>query len=287
MIGSALRFLLVLVLALVVGVSALWGALALWYQIHLADVLRFGLIAAFVGLALIAIAGLFWRGRRRLVFGYLAAFAALLLWWATITPKLDGDWSPEVARAVTGTVEGDILTLNGVRNFTWRTTTDFTPVWEDRRYDLSTVATADIYVVYWAGPVIAHTIMSFGFEDGRHVAFSIEIRKEKSVDYSSIAGFFKYYELIFIAADERDVMLLRKAFDEDVRLYRLRLDPASAQRFLLEYVDRANDLAAHPRFYNTLTTNCTTTIFQMARALRSTLPLDWRILLNGYLPAYL
>ena len=117
--------------------------------------------------------------------------------------------------------------------------------------DSSKIATADIYVVYWAGPVIAHTIMSFGFDDGRHIAFSIEIRKEKSVDYSSIAGFFKRYELIFIAADERDLMGLRKAFDEDVRLYRLRLDPASARRFLIEYVDQANDLAANPRFYNT------------------------------------
>ena len=287
MIGSTLRFLLAFALALVVAVSALWGTLALWYQIHVADALRTGLIAIFVGLALLAVAGLFWRGRRRLVFGYCAAFAALLIWWTTITPKLDGDWSPEVARAVTGTVEGDALTLKGVRNFQWRTTTDFTPAWEDRRYDLSKIATADIYVVYWAGPVIAHTIMSFGFDDGRHIAFSIEIRKEKSVDYSSIAGFFKRYELIFIAADERDLMGLRKAFDEDVRLYRLRLDPASARRFLIEYVDQANDLAANPRFYNTLTTNCTTTIFQMARALRATLPLDWRIVLNGYLPSYL
>ena len=287
MIGSTLRVLLILVLALVVGISALWGALALWYQLHLADVVRYGLIAIFLCLALLALAGLFRRGRRRLVLGYCLAFAALMLWWATITPKRDGDWSPEVARAVTGTVAGDVLTLNGVRNFTWRTTTDFTPVWEDRRYDLSTIATADMYVVYWAGPVIAHTIVSFGFADGRHIAFSIEIRKENGVDYSSIAGFFKRYELVFIAAEERDLMLLRKAFNEDVRLYRLRLDPAAARAFLLEYVDRANDLAAHPRFYDTLTTNCTTTIFQMARALRATLPLDWRIVLNGYLPAYL
>ena len=287
MIGSTLRVFLVLVAALAVAVSALWGALALWYQAPLADLFRYGLIAVFVGLALIALVGLFRRGRRRLTFGYCAAFAALLLWWSTITPKLEGDWSPEVARAVTGTVDGDILTLSGVRNFTWRTTTDYTPVWEDRRYDLSTIVGADMYVVYWAGPVIAHTIVSFGFADGRHIAFSIEIRKERSVDYSPIAGFFKRYELVFIAADERDLMLLRKAFDEDVRLYRLRLDPASARAFLLEYVERANDLAAHPRFYNTLTTNCTTTIFQMARALRATLPLDWRIVLNGYLPAYL
>jgi hypothetical protein len=38
--------------------------------------------------------------------------------------------------------------------------------------------------------------------------------------------------------------------------------------------------------YSSITTNCTTTIFKMIRAVGDMIPLDWRIIVNGYLPDY-
>ena len=137
------------------------------------------------------------------------------------------------------------------------------------------------------GPAIAHTIMSFGFDDGRYLDFSIELRRTQNDQYSAIAGFFKTHELVYIGADERDLMTLRKIRNEQIQLYRLGTPTERARALLVEYIEQANDLAAHPRFYNTITTNCTTAIFDMMRAVTSSIPFDWRTILTGYLPGYL
>jgi len=145
----------------------------------------------------------------------------------------------------------------------------------------------DLFLVYWMGPAIAHTIMSFGFEDGRYLDFSIELRRTQNDQYSAIAGFFKTHELVYIGADERDLMTLRKIRNEQIQLYRLKTPTERARALLVEYIKQANDLAAHPRFYNTITTNCTTAIFDMMRTVTSSIPFDWRIILTGHLPSYL
>ncbi len=286
MIGRIIRSLILVPLALACVGSAVWASFALWFQLPAPDYMRYGLIAVLDFLALIAFIAVFWRAHRRLGLGYLMALGAVLLWWTTLKPAADRDWAGDVAHGVTGSIDGDTLTLENVRNFTWRTATDFTERWETRTYDLSKLGSVDLFLVYWNGPAIAHTIMSFGFDDGRHIDFSIEIRRDRQEEYSAIAGFFRQYELVFIAADERDLLSLRKANKEDVRIFRLRSTPQSARALLVGYVDEANDLAVNPRFYNTLTTNCTTTIFTLLKAVVPSVSLDWRIFLNGYLPSF-
>ncbi len=278
---------IIIVFLFVIGLcSAIWGGFALWFQLPLSEGPRIAAIAVFCALAALALVGLFMRRLRPAGFAYALAFAALLVWWSTILPSNDRDFAADVAHGVTGVVRGDELTLQNVRNFSWTSPTDYTENWETRHYDLSQIQSADFYLVYFMGPLIAHSMVSFGFSDGRHLMFSIEIRRRRGDAFSAIAGFFKRYELVFLAADERDFLFLRKAQNEDVRLYRLKTSPQSARALLLRYVSAANDLAAHPQFYNTLTANCTTSIFLMLRALSPEFPLDWRVLLNGYLPSF-
>ena len=188
---------------------------------------------------------------------------------------------------MTATLDVDRLDVRDVRVFDWRTETEFTPRWEDRRFDLATLRSIDLVNSYWAGPVIAHTLLSFGFEDGRFLTVSFEIRRERGEVYSNLAGFFRQYELVVIGADDRDIVRLRTTMrGEDTQIYRIRADPAEIRPLLEEVVRRANAIAAEPVWYNSLFANCTTELFRAARAVAPGLPFDWRIVLSGYLPDY-
>src|SRR6185369_3194219 len=141
----------------------------------------------------------------------------------------------------------------------------------------------DLFMSYWSSPAIAHTIMSWSFADGKHLAVSIETRKERGEEYSAVAGFFKQYELYYVVADERDVVGLRTNFrHEQVYLYPLRTPLARARAALLQYVRAMNDLAAHPEWYDAARQNCTTTIRRNVQDIGVAAPWDWRFYVNGY-----
>jgi len=280
------RLIGLVLLALVMLLVGLWCTVAVWYQCP-TEPWRSVLTGATALVALACVFALTSRVRWIGFAVFAGCFAVFLVWWATISPTDNRDWAPDVARVVTAIVEGDEVEISNVRNFNWRSDTDFDQVWEQRTYRLSQVTDVDLLMSYWMGEPIAHTIVSFGFANGQRLAFSIETRKQRRQSYSSVAGFFKQYELAIVAADERDVVRVRSNVrHEDVRLYRLRVTPEDAQRLLLVYLDEANDLAERPRFYNTLTSNCTTLVFDIARVIHPGLPMDVRVILAGYLPNY-
>jgi len=286
-IGRLAHWIGLTLLAVVILAIGVWCALAVWYRCGAGEPWRTLLAGATLLFALGAVVCLATPRRWLVLAGYAVAFALSLAWWATITPRNDRNWAPDVARTVTATIDGDRLVVTNVRSFNWRSDTDFDPRWEQRTYDLSHLTNVDLIMSYWMGETIAHTIVSFGFDDGPRLAFSIETRKERGESYSSIAGFFKQYELAIVAADERDVVRVRSNIrGEDVRIYRLRVTPEGAQMLLREYMAAANDLARTPRFYNTLTANCTNLVFDMVRVIHPGLPLDARVVLAGYLPNY-
>jgi len=283
---KALRALGIAGFGFAVAGATIWAALAIYYSELPGEGLRLGLAAAFASGTLAAF--LFLPNRRRTLFGFAAVFAVLLLWWTRVEPSNERDWQPDVAVLPHATRDGDLVTLHNVRNFDYRTEQDFVTGYEDRTFDLRQLDAVDLIAVYWAGDAIAHIMISFGFA-GDHVAFSIETRKEKGEAYSSIAGFFKQYELIYVVGDERDLIRVRTNYrrpEELVYLYRTRAAPDAARRLFLEYVEKINQLSETPEFYNTLTTNCTTDVWLLVRALSDRFPLDWRVLLSGYFPAY-
>jgi hypothetical protein len=281
------RWIAVVLLAIAVLLVGAWCALAVWFRCPGGELVRGALVGTIAILALATVTSLVTSRRRLALAMYAVVIASVFAWWSTIHPSNDREWQPDVARNVTAAIEGDRLIVDNVRNFNWRSDDDFDQRWEQRTYDLSQLHDVDLILSYWSGEAIAHLIVSFGFDGGQRLDFSIETRKERGEGYSTIAGFFKQYELVIIAADERDIVRVRSNVrGEDVRIYRLRMPPEYARRLLREYVDDVNDLAREPRWYNTGTGNCTTLAFAMVHTLRPGLPLDYRILLSGYLPDY-
>lgn len=226
---------------------------------------------------------------RRAAFRLLVLVTALALAWGVfallVRPSHDRDWVPEQSRMPVATVDGGTLRIADVRNARYRSTREFDLRWEHREYDLGALESAWFLVepfADWRGP--AHTFVSFGFRDGRHLAISAEVRKEVGEDYSPLAGLFRRYELMLVVGDERDLIGLRAAHRRDaVHLYRLNASPAQARALLIALLDRANELAERPAFYNTLTANCTTAIVDAVDALApGVIPFSWRTRLPGY-----
>ena len=287
--GRLFFIVLKLLLTLVILGAALWGAGFLLFRLSGAT----ATIAA-VGFGIAALAGLvgIWTSDARLSLGFGMVFVGLLGWWSSFQPSHDRNWIPELAKLPSIARQGDAITVSNLRDFRWRTEEDFDQRWETRRYNLAAVTGADVFLTYWSGEAIAHLLVSFTFADSVPLTFSIEIRREKGEDWSALAGFFRSYEMAYVAADERDIVGLRThARREDARLFRLSASAAQARDLLLAYMADINDLAAKPRWYNTLTTNCTTVVYHLVASVspgwKFSLPLDPRVLLSGYLPGHL
>jgi len=283
---------MMITLAFIVIAVFIWGSLALWVQFTRQKARRGVLIALWALVSALFVAALFYPAVDLLQtiagISYTLSVLALVYWWRNIRPSNDRNWIPDVSRQAHGSLSGNVITIENVRNFTWHCPERFIEQWETRQYDLSKLASVDLALSYWSGPAIAHALVSFGFNDGQYLVFSVEIRRKVGDAFSELGGFFKMYELSIVAADEKDVLFVRSNIrQEEGYLYRVHMTPAARQSLLLAYLDEANRLTHTPRFYHTITGNCTTLIFRMMDRIVPGLPLNWRLLASGYLPEYL
>src|SRR6267142_221013 len=272
-----LRLILYALAWIAAALGATWSFGALYFDFPKAG--AFAAISFVIALCTIVI---FFRGnllKLGIVFGACALVAA---WWLTLKPSNDGAWQPDVAQTAWAEINGDEVTIHNVRNCDYRTETDFTPHWETRTVRISQITGMDVAINYWGSPWIAHPIVSFQFADALPLCFSIETRKTIGQQYSALEGLYRQYTLIYIVADERDSIRVRSNYrhGEDVYLYRTMASPAQARVRFLEYVNTINMLHDHPRWYNAITTNCTTNI-RTQRPTSQRAPWDWRMLVNG------
>lgn len=262
-----------------------WMALAVCYtDLHATSPRT--LLASAVAAVSIAVV-LFIKPRRRGILIFAILFVAVLAWFFSIRPSNDRDWAGDVAVLPYATIDGDLIRLHNIRNFDYRSETDYTPAYDDRTFDLSQLKTVDLILSYWAGHAIAHAMLSFGFDGGQYLAVSIETRKEKGEQYSAVQGFFRQYELIYVVADERDLIRLRTNYrNEEVYLYRTRASLEKARAVFLDYLRMINLLHDRPRFYNALTENCMTSVFAHLRCAPPYPPFSLGVLLSGYSAEY-
>jgi len=275
---------------LAIGLAFSWGLLAFWYYEHWpawVGIFACAIWAGGIGYLMIRPPGRkpVKRPNARRIAVITIALILLIQFWETQRPSNDRDWAVDQAHTPAATIEGDIVRINHLRNAFYRSTEDFDLQWEQREYDLAKLSGVE-YVVEpfsaWRG--MAHTLLTFSFDDGQRLAISVEIRKEAGETYSPIKGVFRQFELMYVIGDERDLIGLRAFVRNDpVYIFPLKAPRPAVRALLLSMLQRANTLIERPEYYNTLTNTCTTNLIMHFEDLTGTrLPIDTRIIFPGY-----
>jgi Domain of unknown function (DUF4105) len=218
----------------------------------------------------------------------IVLYLGVIAWWLSISPSNDRRWRPEVAVMPRALIDGDRVHLTGVRDFKYRSRDDFTVRYEERELSLSHLIGVDFYVSYWSEGPVAHTFLSFIFDNVPPLSISIETRPEVGEGFAPIASLFKQFELIYVVGDEQDIVGVRTNYRrETVYLYHMNTSPEMARRLLLIYLTRINELADRPEFYHLLSNSCTINIIRYANAAGRVGGYDIRHLLNGLIDGYL
>jgi hypothetical protein len=285
LLSGCFRWLIAIIGFLARALPVAWATLAIYYSNLPWAEGRLALAAAFAAFAVWAL----WFSRRRSMPAVAAVlFLCVVGWWASIRPSHDRNWRQEVAVMPRAVIDGDRVRLIGVRNFDYRSRNDFTVRYEEREVQLSHLKAIDFYVSYFTEGPVGHTFLSFIFDNAPPLSISIETRPEVGEGFAPVASMFKQFELIYVVGDERDLVGVRASHrGEPIYLYRLNASADDARRLLMVYLERINELADHPEFYNLLTNSCTINIVRYANAAGRSGGFNIRHLLNGLIDGYL
>jgi hypothetical protein len=258
----------------------LWVAGAIYYDVCRAA--RWGRLLA-AGWA-VGVAALFtaWQPLWQPFAVLLGVVGLFLVWWFRQKPSHDRDWDPAVAVLPRAVRDGDAVTIENVRNFEYRSLDDFTPRYETRTYHLSNLRGVDIIFFNWGIALMSHPVLVFDFGPDGRVCMSIEVRFRRGQGFSITRSLYRQQELIFVAADERDVILRRTKYGrpQEAHLYRFNAGVGEVRTAFLDYLAAINSLDARPRWYHGLCANCTTTFYRFPNSQRRC---DWRVIANGRL----
>ncbi len=287
-----MRKIIAVIKAILIVLSSIWVCLFIWVHQPLHIILTILLIVAWISFAIICIFNrkIFSLKTLKLNAIYCALTLIVIVIFFSLTPSNKREWDPEVAKIATYQFVDGQIEIQNVRNFIWKNNHEYTTQWETRRYDLSQIKSVDLIISHFMKGPIAHAFVSFGFEDGQYLAFSIEIRKEVHEQFSVLGGFFRQYELAIVIGDENDLIYTRSNIrHEKVYIYPINLQKNEIQKLFLVYLNKADELSQNPRWYNTWLTNCTTIIFDLVERVlgTNTVPRDYRVILPGLLPSYL
>lgn len=278
-----LRNLCVTLTCVIVLIACLWALLALWY---------FDLWPRWVGApvavlwAMAVIASFSMMPRTWATAVAVCGVLLTSLAWTFVEPSNERNWTADQAMMPFASFEADVVCIDHVRHATYRSTDDYDVRWYTKRYDLNAIRTVDFLVepfASWRGP--AHTLLTFGFSDGEHVAISAEIRKEQGETFSPLKGLFKQYEIMYTIGDERDLIGLRANVRRNpVYLFPIRATKKQVLALFVSMLQRVNQLREQPEFYNTLTNTCITNIVRHLEEVshQNVPPFDLRVLFPGY-----
>ncbi len=265
---------------LITAILTLWMAGAIYF-----DLTRGANWGALLGLGFILGIGAlftFWQPIWQPFATLLGVFFLFVSVWSRQKPSHDRDWEPTVARLPHAVRNGDEITFSNVRNCEFHSQVESTIRYETRSYHLDNLCAIDAIFFNWGSALMSHPVLVFDFGADGRVCVSIEVRYQRGQKYSILRSLYHFYELIFLVADERDVILRRTKFGprQKAHLYRLVTTPDERRSTFLDYVDAINSIYHQPRWYHGLCTNCTTAFYQLPSRQRRW---DWRVLANARL----
>jgi hypothetical protein len=259
---------------------ALWMAGAILFDVFGSS--KSGRVVAIAWLVAVGAVFALWQPIWQPLLALMCVLTLFRVWWYRQKPSHDRKWEPAVAVLPRAVRDGDRVTIENVRNFQYRSLTDFDPRYETRSYDLANLRGMDVIFFNWGSAIMSHPLLVFDFGTDGRLCVSIEVRYRLGQAYSILASLYRQYELIFLAADERDAILRRTKYgpSQEARLYRIVVTPEELQLTFLDYVEAINQLYQTPRWYHGIFTNCTTSFYQLPGIRRRC---DWRILVNARL----
>ena len=218
--------------------------------------------------------------KARWVLATTVSLAVVGVWYLLQAPSNERVWNPDQAVLPHADIEGDLITIHNIRNFEYRTPDDYTPAYYDRTYDLRKLKRVYFIVEPFSGEKVgAHTMLSFEFEGDQFLAVSVEARREEGVAYSALKGAFRHYEIMYVLADERDIIRLRaNQRGNNVYLYPAKAEPEQVKSMFTSVIDEVNRLQDQPAFYNTFVNNCTTSLVKHVNKIAEN-PIRWNLAL--------
>jgi hypothetical protein len=268
-----------LMLAIVAAVT-LWMAGAIYFDV--CGGARWGRFAAVCWAGGVIALFVVWQPLWQPFIVFVGVFVAFLAWWLRQKPSHHREWDPSVALLPRAVRAADIITIENVRNFDYRSLEEFTPRYDIRTLHLANLTAVDIIFFNWGSPWMSHPVVVFDFGPDGRICMSIEVRYRKGQKFATVRSFYRQQELIFVVADERDVILRRTKYssNQQARLYRFNATAEELRVAFLDYIGAINDIYETPRWYNGLCANCTTAFYRLPN---SRIRFDWRVLANGEL----
>jgi hypothetical protein len=258
----------------------IWTAGAIYFDVCSETKWSWLLIAAWVGFVVFLFAA--WQPMWQPFAVLVAVAVAFIVWWLRQQPSNDRDWDTTVAVLPRAVREGDVVTIENLRNFEYRSLDDFTLRYESRKYHLANLQGVDVIFFDWGVGLMCHPVLVFDFGPDGRICMSIEVRFRKGQDYSVLRSFYRQQEICFVAADERDIILRRTKHSQGQRayLYHMNSSVQELRHLFLDYVEAINRLYEKPQWYHAVCANCTTSFYQLpSRQWRC----DWRVIANGRL----
>jgi hypothetical protein len=278
--GGITEWIVPLVVIASATVMTLWMAGAIYYDVCRET--KWGRLLALVWAVGVTSTFAVWQPIWQPFAVLLGVVALFLGWWLRQKPSHNRDWDISVAVLPRAVCEGDEVTIENIRNFEYRSLNDFVPRYEARTFHLANLKAADVIFFNWGSMLMSHPVLDFDFGSDGRICMSIEVRYRKGQNYSVLRSFYRQQELIFLVADERDVILRRTKYsqNQEAHLYRFNARMEELRTAFLDYVEAINSLHETPRWYHGLCANCTTSFYQLPH---SRFRFDWRVFANGRL----
>ncbi len=221
----------------------------------------------------------------------LIGTGVMIGWQLSLTPSHERNWQEHYARTPDAEVMDSVVRLRNVRNWSHDESGVTGRVWLDE----VEIDPTEIVQVWFAlsalsgSASIGHSFLSFELADGQAYTFSIEARREEGEDYSVLLGMLRQYELWYGWGTEQDffgVSLI--LLERPLELYPLDLTAEQRARLFVAAARATHEVAEQPRFYNTLTANCTNLLAKAINAQApGTIPYHPAWNLPGFAPAFL